>query len=101
MAHQQIKLLIIEVEKLLIMKATLSLYFVIQRCQEHWIFAFYIYNLLQPKKKITIMASRKMFICEISIDIIILLLLLLLLLFWVGPIQQKIKLPPPYAMHIL
>ena len=68
------------------MKATTSLYFVIQRCQVHWIFVFYILYCNPKEKQI---AKRKMFLGEISIIII----LICQKLGTVGPVQQKIKLP--------
>ena len=101
-AYLKIKTLIIESKELVLlcqhklhMKWTSSLYSVIQQCQVHQIFVFNVfYCNLKEKDHIrrNINSKKKeMYICEISIIII----LICRKLGWVGPVQQKIKLPSP------
>ena len=50
MAYLNIKILIIEVKKLVLIKSTISPFSVIQRCQVHQIFVFYLfYRILKEK----------------------------------------------------
>ena len=81
--------------KLHMKPTTSSPCFVIQQCQVHQIFVFYVfYCNLKEKDHIRRNVNSKkkeLFTCEISIIILICKKLGLF-----GPVQQKIKLPSPY-----
>ena len=99
-AHLKIKILIIELKKLVLlcqhrlhMKPSTSLYSVIQQCQTHYFFfVFYVFycdlkEIYHTRRNINCKIKSK-FICGS-----IIIILIYQKLGSVGPVQQKIKLP--------
>ena len=97
----ELKKLVLLCQHKLHTKPTTSLCSVIQRCQVHQIFAFYVFSCnLKENYHIrrNINSKKEMFICEIIIIIII--ILICQKLGSVGLVQQKIKLPLPKPYYV-